>query len=155
LSKTGHYLKIFSLYVHFIFFCGHNTQFQLTCKKGHCLETPKTCTCDIGARISTVLEIIGHFLFKGGEVVGPPRMVMTTYYYMFSDTINKNIDGTVCGWGYQWFSRYWSTSGLRVTGLHTIRYYLTQETRLPCSGVMILIRNPNHKPRTNPNPILN
>jgi hypothetical protein len=34
-------------------------------KEGHCLGTPQACTCDPGIGISTVLEIIGHFLFKG------------------------------------------------------------------------------------------
>jgi hypothetical protein len=40
-------------------------------------------------RISTVLKIIGHFLFKW-VFVGPPRMVITTYH-IFPDARNKHI----------------------------------------------------------------
>jgi hypothetical protein len=60
-------------------------------KGGHYLETPQACTCDLNVWISTVLELIGHFLFKGGTSVGPPCMVMTTYHHIFPDTRNKNM----------------------------------------------------------------
>jgi hypothetical protein len=54
--------------------------------------------CDLGVGISTVFEIIGHFLFKGERLWGHvPSMVMTTYHYMFSDTRNKNIYGLWVG----------------------------------------------------------
>jgi hypothetical protein len=66
LSHLSQYLEIFSLYMHFIFFCGQNKQFHVTCKGSHYLGTPQTRICDIRVGISTVFEIIGNFLFKGG-----------------------------------------------------------------------------------------
>jgi hypothetical protein len=35
------------------------------CKGGRCLGTPPACTCDLEVRISTVFNIIVHFLLKG------------------------------------------------------------------------------------------
>jgi stage III sporulation protein SpoIIIAA len=64
LSHLGQYLKIFSLYMHFIFFFGHNKQTHVTIKGGHRLGTPQACTCGKGVGVSTVLAIIGHFLSK-------------------------------------------------------------------------------------------
>jgi hypothetical protein len=34
---------------------------------GHCLVTPQDYICDLEVGISTVLEIIGNFLFKRGR----------------------------------------------------------------------------------------
>jgi hypothetical protein len=59
LSHLGQYWKIFPLYMHFIFFCGHYT----IRKGGHCLWIPQAYSCDIGVGILTILEIIGRFLF--------------------------------------------------------------------------------------------
>jgi hypothetical protein len=64
LSHLGQYL-IFSLYMHFIFFCGHIKLFHVTCKGGYCLGTHQACTCELGMGISKVLEILGHFPYKG------------------------------------------------------------------------------------------
>jgi hypothetical protein len=65
LSDFDQYLKIFSIYMHFILFCGHNKQFYVTFKGGHCMGPPQACICDLGVGISTVLEIIEHFLCQG------------------------------------------------------------------------------------------
>jgi hypothetical protein len=60
LSHLGQYfVEIFSLCMHFIFFCGHNKQFHVTCKGGHCLGTPQACTGDLGLGISTAFNILG------------------------------------------------------------------------------------------------
>jgi hypothetical protein len=100
-------------------------------KKGHCLRTPQTCTCALGIGILTVLEIVEHFLFKGGGVsTGPPRMIMATCHHMFPDTRNKNIY-MVCGFGSQQFLRCWSTSG--VSGIGPFR--------------MVMISTPSNAPR--------
>jgi hypothetical protein len=70
LSHLGQNLKIFFLYMHFIFFSGLNKQFNVTCKGGRCLGTPQACICDLGVGIS-VSEIIEHFLFiLRGDVRG-------------------------------------------------------------------------------------
>jgi hypothetical protein len=88
----------FSLGMHFIFFCGHNKQFHVTCNGGRCLGTPKACNCDLEVGSSTVLEILGHFLSKGGTGYHVQfRMIMTTYHHMFVDTRNKNIYGLGVG----------------------------------------------------------
>jgi hypothetical protein len=60
LSHIGQYLSM-----HYLFFCDHYKQFQLTCNGGHCLRIREAYTSDLEVGISTVLEIIGHFLFKG------------------------------------------------------------------------------------------
>jgi hypothetical protein len=120
-NHLGKYLKRFFLYIysgmHFIFFCDHTKQFHAMCKGGNCLRTPQACVCDLGMGISTVLEIIGDFLFKRMSM-GPLRMVITTYHQMFPDTRNKNIYSV---WmGSQWFSRYWNTSGLSGIWDHSV-----------------------------------
>jgi hypothetical protein len=163
--------------MHIIFFCGHYKQFHVTCKEGHCLGTSQADNCDLGVGISTVLEIIWHFLFKGERPWDNP-------VWSWLHTITCSLtQGTrmyvVYGLGSQRFLRYWSTSGLRGTGpfpmvmmsmpsnapcckeqeyiwfrgrdlngfwdiscfrgdgttvyghdVHTIRYYLIQETRI-------------------------
>jgi hypothetical protein len=48
LSHFGQYFKMFSLYMHFISFCGHNKQFNVMCRGGHCLGIPQACICDLG-----------------------------------------------------------------------------------------------------------
>jgi hypothetical protein len=40
------------------------------------MVTPQAYTYDLGVGISSVLEIIGHFLLKEGTSVGPLHMVM-------------------------------------------------------------------------------
>jgi hypothetical protein len=55
-------------------------------------EPHMACNCDLGVGISTVLEIIGHFLFKGGWDHHVQSWL--TYHQMF-DTRNKNIRGTL------------------------------------------------------------
>jgi hypothetical protein len=51
--------------MHFLFFSGHYKQFHVTRKAGHCLGTQQACICDLKVPIVTVIEVIGHFLFKG------------------------------------------------------------------------------------------
>jgi hypothetical protein len=100
LSHLGQYLKI-SLHICIFFSFG-------SIKTIPCSVQGKSLPGDLGAGISTVLEIIRHFLFKGKCPWDTP---MSTYHHMFPDTSNRIY--MVCELRSQQFSRYWSTSGLR------------------------------------------
>jgi hypothetical protein len=111
LSHLGHNWKIFSLYMHYIFICGHYTQFHVMYKGGHCMVTPQAYTCALRLGISTVWEIIGHFLFKS-DVHGNTSYghdLHTIRCYLTQET-------RICmvkRWGSQWFYRYYNTSCCR------------------------------------------
>jgi hypothetical protein len=79
--------------------------------------TPKIKTKDIhdlGVGISTVFQIFGHVLFKGGT--GPFHMAMTYYHLMLLDTRNTNIYGLGVGISAVFLNRYSGTSCLRGNG---------------------------------------
>jgi hypothetical protein len=57
-------------------------QFHAKCNGGHCLGTPQACTCDSGVGISTVLKIMGHYLYKGRRLWDHPYV----HNYTLSDS---------------------------------------------------------------------
>jgi hypothetical protein len=80
LNHLGKYWKIFHFDMHLIF-C-------------HCLVTPQAYyTCDLGVGISTVVEIVGHFLLKMGRLLDHSVWSWPTYHQMLLDTKNKNTYG--------------------------------------------------------------
>jgi hypothetical protein len=89
--------------VHFVFFCSHNKRFHVTCKGGHRLRTQQACICDIVVRISTALEVIGHFLFKGWRPWDHP--VSSWLHTITCSLIQGTKIYTLYWWGSQRFSR--------------------------------------------------
>jgi hypothetical protein len=132
IAHLGRYLKIFSLYMHFIFFRGHKKQFHVMCKGGHSRGTPQANACDLGVRILTVLEGTSCL---SGDVRGTAPYDHDYYpsqvpwhkeqwlydLYVGNLTVFKIFE-------HLQFKEYGTTS--YGHDVHTNRCYLTQETRI-------------------------
>jgi hypothetical protein len=114
LSHLGKYWKILAICMHFIFFCGHYTQFHVMCKGGHCLVTPQAYSCGLGVGISRVLEIIGDFLYKKWRLWDNVVWSWPTYHQQVLDIRNKNIYGL--GVEFSTVLRYLGTSYMYMGG---------------------------------------
>jgi hypothetical protein len=133
-SPESHWpiLKDFLFLYACILFCGIYIQFYVMCKGGHCLVTLQAYTCDLGVGISTVLQIIGVFLFKRGRLWD----LHTIIGYLTQEYILFRVED-FSRFFFFFFLTYYDTFCLRGDGttiyrhhLHTIRCYLTQETRI-------------------------